>query len=231
MRELSTNMAKLTISGDALITSAISNDFFDCGTIQLSYSELVMTGGTVQNTATGANAAAIWNSTIQIGGTQSGGMISISGGTVSAAGAGAAIINRNGTINISGVKVSATWEGTAMSSHSGEISISGGTVSAIGGSAIEDFASSSFQPGGGVITISEAHPGTPTLISSASATQGTIRLNHPMGSAGGFLTINSGRVENTAYPGNADARAIIADANSTVTIEPDAEVVPQYPYP
>jgi hypothetical protein len=114
---------KITVSNTALITSANENNAF--GTIYLfntgsaSGCRLDITGGTVENTATGV---AIFNA--------SPGTITISGGKVENTATGVAIYNDSpGTMTISGGTVKTTTGGRAIENY-GTLNISGGTVSA-----------------------------------------------------------------------------------------------------
>jgi len=115
---------KIIVSGSAKITS--ENADASKGTIYLESSgsgtaeRLIITGGTVENTAINGNA--IYNSST--------GAVTISGGTVSAT-RGTAV--SGGTITISGGTVSATT-GTAVKGNT--VAISGGTVSATTGAAV-----------------------------------------------------------------------------------------------
>jgi hypothetical protein len=138
---------KITISGNAKVTSAVTGKDVitgtDQGTIYLKDSgsataeRLVITGGTVENTA--ANGNAIFNAstgavtisggTVSVtnGTAVSGGTITISGGTVSATN-GTAVKGSTIAIKDNGMVLATT--GTAISG--GTVTISGGEVSASG---------------------------------------------------------------------------------------------------
>jgi len=95
---VSNETGKITVTGTAMVTSV--NTQANSGTIMLEFNttatdvKLQITGGTVENTATGGNA--IYNDTV--------GGINISGGTVRATGAGgSSIVNSGGgTVTITG---------------------------------------------------------------------------------------------------------------------------------
>ena len=122
------SFGKITVSDSAQITSENVDGTFP-GTIYLHNNDdvtaerLVITGGTIENTADIGDA--ICN--------KSKGIITISGGTVSATD-GYAVISQ-GTVNISDGIVSATT-GIAVLRSNGTVTISGGTVSATTGWAI-----------------------------------------------------------------------------------------------
>jgi len=191
----------ITVSGSTTrINSASSSG---SGTIFLASSgtgsaeRLIVNGGTIENTATGA---AIRNNSV--------GTVRVSGGAINARGGSAIFSNSNsantnissgilsttsgstingGTITISGGTVS-TETGTAINTH-GETNISGGTVSATTGTAIN-------RPGLAIppttprlITIS----GNARITSANTSSVGTIDLT-----PGNTLNVNGGIVENTA---------------------------------
>jgi len=143
---------KITVSGTAKVTSA--NATSTSGTI---YNEptgtIEITGGTVENTASNANARAIYNAST--------GAVSISGGTVSAT-TGIAVFNYStGKITVSGT---AKVTSANTSTTSGTISIaSSGTATAerlaITGGTVENTASNAnaraiYNASTGAVTIS-----------------------------------------------------------------------------
>jgi len=100
----------ITVSNNAVVTSAIAGDF---GTIY-NGGQLIITGGTVENTTSNANARAVLN----------GGTVTISGGTVLATGEGRAISNEGGQINLYGDPV---IMGTIFHQSGGILNVADGT--------------------------------------------------------------------------------------------------------
>ena len=112
----------------------------------------------------------------------------------------------NAPIIMTGGRVENTRSITTSESHtiaigSGGIQIYGGTVSSINGNCIYTRSST------GTIVISDTNSSQPTLITSANSNNnsygGTIRLHHGSTSTSTRLTINGGRIENTANNTNA----------------------------
>jgi hypothetical protein len=115
----------ITVSGDALVTSANASTSTSYGTIYLANAgtatdvRLNITGGTVENTATG-NGTAVYNAST--------GTVTISGGTISAT-TGTAVYNYStGTVTISGGTVSATTGNAVYNGSTGLITVSGDAV-------------------------------------------------------------------------------------------------------
>jgi hypothetical protein len=170
---------KITVSSNAKVASAATSSAY--ATIYTENAEttdewLVITGGTVENTATG-NAVSSYSDSRAV---------TISGGTVSAT-TGVAVAASNGAVTISGGTVSATTGNAVGSSINGAVTISGGTVSATTGNAVYS---------SGKITVSGNAKVTSENITS---TRGTIY------NSGGSLEIIGGTVENTAANTNARA--------------------------
>ncbi|MDR2580891.1 MAG: YDG domain-containing protein [Fibromonadaceae bacterium] len=121
----------VNISGTAMISSA--STLPTAGTIATSNTgALNITGGTVENTASNANARAIYS--IMASGDRS---VNVSGGTVRAIGSGVAIFNDwQAAVNVSGTALIEVSGGAAIRSGSnstGNINISGGLVRATTG--------------------------------------------------------------------------------------------------
>jgi hypothetical protein len=136
-----------------------------------------------------------------------GATLTISGGTVSATTGSAVYQQLSGTTTITGGTVSATT-GDAIYNQSGTVNISGGTVSATTGRAV-------YNAYNNRITVSQASPSTPTIITSANtnAAQGTIHINS--GTATDVrLEITGGTISNTSTAANGNA----IYSNSTCTI-------------
>ena len=193
----SASSGKITISGTAKVTSA--NTGSSSGTIQIAGSgtandRLLITNGTVENTAAGTNARTIYNS--------GNGTVTISGGAVTGTEGRTVDNNSTGAINISGGTVSATT-GRAVNNGSanGAINVSGGTVSATSGIAVYNFA--------GKVTVS----GTTTKVTSRNqaSSEGTITIvdDSAVNTSPLRLEVTGGTVENTlSIPGSSGGYAI-----------------------
>jgi uncharacterized repeat protein (TIGR02543 family) len=194
----------ITISGATTkVTSARIASAY--GTIYLANSgtattaRLVITGGTVENTATNTNgcALAVYNA--------SSGAVNVSGGAVSSQSGSYAIYNYIGynvssnTINISGGTVSSIYTEGYNSYYFGTVTVSGGIV---GGGARTAIYSTT-----GVVNISSNAKITSTITSSNN---GTIYLS------GSTLNVSGGTVENIAM--GTDAYAIYISSNSTINV-------------
>jgi len=223
----------ITVSETAIVKSA--NVTYNSGTIFFAAfgtaTRLTITGGTVSNTASDENARAVYNS--------DSGAVTISGGTVSATSGRAVHNNSTGLITVSGTAVvtssnatsgtiylASSDSGTATrlaitggtvsntannaggravyNASTGAVAISGGTVSAGTGGAVDNYST-------GLITVS----GT-AMVTSSSATGGTITLSSSGSGTAARLTITGGTVSNTAS--NADARAVYNSSTGAVTI-------------
>ena len=186
---ISNRGGKITISGDALITSA-NTSTISLRETRLAGERLIITGGKVENTAVN-NGRVISD--------QSGGVITISGGTISTSNNNYGIYS-NGTVNISGGTISA---GTGIHS-SGTINISGGTV--YGGS---------YGIQNGVTS-----PGPTINISGGTVSSGGSTIFHNTASGTGYIngpiTISGGTVSSTG------AYAIEKRTSSLLTISGDA---------
>ena len=141
--------------------------------------------------------------------------VNISGGVV-----------RNTAANDNAKAISIFGSPWGNSNHPDALIITGGTVGAMDedGNGTIGMAIAISTPSG--ITISQANPSVPTLITSANTTagRGTIIVVTADGSP---IAINSGRVENTAD--HANAQSIVAPSDNAagrVVIEPAAEVEP-----
>jgi len=183
------------------------------GKITSEYSTYL--SSTIQNSAsitstadisiTGNNGRAVDN--------QTGGTVTISGGTVSASGgSGVAVYNNStGAVTISNGTISATGSyGVAVENNStGTVTISGGTISATnssGGVAVRNRST-------GKITVS----GTAIVTSAnTTATSGTIVIINSGSATAERLEIKGGTVGNTAA--SANARAIYNASTGAVTI-------------
>ncbi|WP_461256877.1 beta strand repeat-containing protein, partial [Treponema sp. R80B11-R83G3] len=204
------NTGLVTVNGTAMITSA--NIVTSAGTIVLSNAgaRLLITGGTVTNTATSTNARTIFNSS-----STSTDAVSISGGTVQTT-SGCAVYNNNtGTVTIKdGGTVQATGNsGYAVYNRStGPVTISGGTVSATTGYAV--YTESTNSSGGisvsGNAKVTSANP---------DPAQGTIFCTGTVTNS--VMIIDGGTIENTATTGNAvfntSSGQIILRGNPTIT--------------
>jgi hypothetical protein len=197
---------KITVSQAAgattLITSAATSASLGAIMIADSGTEtdvrLEITGGTVENTATGN---AVYNAST--------GAVNISSGTVS----GGVRNESTGAINISGGTVQSTKGRVIYNASTGPVNISGGTVSATESIAILNAST-------GKITVSQANAATPTLITSANTqtpwqSKGTIQIaNSVTTTTDVLLEITGGTVENTGGKGI----AVSIDGYGTINI-------------
>jgi len=165
---------------------------------------LIITGGTITNTAYSTNARVIYNGST--------GEVVISGGTVSltAGFSGMAIRNNTtGAVTISGGTVQSTAGTLISNGDTGTITITGGTLSSASALAIAN-------QFGGVVTISEVDPvNNPTLITTGN---GDYTIMLAAGGAGSAtrLFITGGTVENTSS--NDGTRAIYNNSSGAVEI-------------
>ena len=225
---------KITVSGSGLVTSANGN--ITQGTICLAGSatataeRLVITGGTVKNTA--ANGVAIRNSTT--------GAVNMSGGTVEAT-ANIAIQNdNNATLNISGGTVRATtgnavWNGgtgtitvsgtaqlsatgtntTLVNNSTGVINISGGTVQATASYAVRNVSDGTVNISGGTVLATTGNAVRNANVGTVNISGGTVSatINYAVWNvSGGTVTISGGMV--LATTGN----AVWNQSTGTVTV-------------
>jgi len=191
------SMGKVTVSGNAKITSSADEAIYIGNGGSQTTERIEITGGTVENTGDGT-AVYIFN-----------GIAKISGGTVSAT-TGTAVRNHSqGTAIISGGTVSATEGRAVYHSNSGTTNISGGTILATIGNAIY----SGYYTG--KITVSDS-----AKVTSANPdlSKGTIYFEYNGPSSTLQLDISNGRIENTAN-GNAiyNNTAVINISGGTVS--------------
>jgi hypothetical protein len=220
---------KITVSQPTatptLITSASVTGSY--GTIFIGNSgtateeRLVITGGTVENTASNANARAIHNAstgavTISGGKVQaiqnntyavynaSTGAINISGGTVSAITGRVVHNNAGGAVNISGGTLSATNSYMVYNYAGGTINISGGTVSATTGYAVYNYATGAVNISNGTVSattnsaVYNNNTGKITVSGTALVTSACTGNNGTINVQAGTLEITGGTVENTS---------------------------------
>jgi uncharacterized repeat protein (TIGR02543 family) len=205
---------KITISGTAMITSANTNDA--SGTIVLENHgtetdcRLEITGGTVENTASGGNA--IYN--------DSPGSVDIRGGEVTAP-VGRAIRNfQDGTVNINGGMVQANGNmATIRNDNTGTVDISGGTVQATGdGQTIANYNTGKINISGGIVTsksdaITNYNTGRVSISGTAQVSTTTTGSKSAIYNPNaGKININGGIVSGNAGYG------IYNDTNGTITI-------------
>jgi len=152
-----TSTGLIIVSGNAVVTSA--NTVSDAGTIVIAESgtatepRLIITGGTVSNSGMFNFPVAVSNSST--------GVVTISGGTISAT-TGQAVRNTStGAVTISGGTIS-TMSGAAVSDTRGTINISGGTISSMTGMAVANTLGTTTISGG---TISVEGSGSPAILS------------------------------------------------------------------
>ena len=141
------------------------------------------------------------------------GTFEVAGGQIVQTGAGRAIQNNStGTLNISGgtVEVTAGTGHAIWNNSTGAVNVSGGTVGSLR-TAIYNYSS-------GLVTISQANPSNPTLITSSNDDVGFAAIflsNTDIGNTAARLIITGGTVENT----NDTSTAITICNNSTGAVE------------
>jgi hypothetical protein len=182
------------------LTGKITSENTSAGTVRIRDGVSIISVADIANTADNTNnGRAIYNDNTNTGGT-----VTISGGTVSAAGSGRAIYNSNtGAVNISGGTVSATTGYTVQNNSSGAVTISGGTVSATTGRAVHNNSTGTITISGGTVEATTGYAvynstGAVTISGgTVSATTGRAVNNNSTGT----ITISGGTVSASAATG------------------------------
>ena len=199
------------------LTGKITSENVSQGTVRIGDGVSVTSTADIANTADDTNGRTIYNANTNTGGT-----VTISGGTVSAT-TGRAIFNSSsGAVNISGGTVSATTGRAVQNNSSGAVTISGGTVSATTSYTVANTSGAVTISGGTVSATSgrAVHNETGTITISGgtvSATTGRAVHNNSTGliTVSGTALVTSANVtaaEGTIYLATAtgtDARLII----------------------
>jgi len=210
---------KITVSGTTTrITSANTDPQY--GTLCIEDSDtataerLVITGGTVENTANNGNANAVRNGSY--------GAVTISGGKVSVTGGRA--VSNNGTVNISGGEVSATTGDAVVNSSPGTVNINGGEVNATTGSAVYSSSTGTVSISGGTVTsnnytVRNQSTGTVSISGGKVSTIGNYYSIAVLNASTGAVSISGGTVSATTGKAvnNSSTGKITVSGTATVT--------------